>query len=87
MKTHFESVVLRLDVIHSFIATREGSCSVCGLPGHLGGLMSVPGVARALLLHRVRRVSPLRPRQVPLVRVPTRPQPICFLLREVPRVK
>ena len=45
MKTHFESVVLRLDVIHSFIATREGSCSVCGLPGHLGGLMSVPGVA------------------------------------------
>ena len=44
MKTHFESVVLRLDVIHSFIATREGSCSVCGLPGHLGGLMIVPGV-------------------------------------------
>ena len=45
MKTHFESVILRLDVIHSFIATREGSCSVCGLPGHLGGLMIVPGVA------------------------------------------
>ena len=45
MKTHFEAVILRLDVIRSFIATREGSCSVCGLPGHLGGLMSVPGVA------------------------------------------
>ena len=44
MKTHFEAVNLRLRVIHSFIATREGACIVCGLPGRLGGLMSVPGV-------------------------------------------
>ena len=85
MRTHFESVVLRLDVIHSFIAAREGSCSVCGLPGHLGGLMRVPGATRPILLHRVRRVSPLRTRQVPLVRVPTRPRSVCFLLREVPK--
>lgn len=44
MKTHFEAVNLQLHVIHSFITSREGACDVCGLPGHLGGLMSVPGV-------------------------------------------
>ena len=42
--THFEAVDLRLYVVRSFVATREGACSVCGLPGHLGGLMNVPGV-------------------------------------------
>jgi hypothetical protein len=44
MNTHFEAVNLRLHVIHSFIGTREGACSVCGLPAHLAGLMIVPGV-------------------------------------------
>lgn len=44
MKTHFETVNLQLHVIHSFISTREGACSVCGLLGHIAGLMSVPGV-------------------------------------------
>lgn len=44
MKTHFETVNLQLHVIHSFISTREGACDACGLPGHLGGLMSVPGL-------------------------------------------
>jgi hypothetical protein len=43
MKTHFDAVNLQLHVIHSFISTREGACSVCGLPGHLRGLMGVPG--------------------------------------------
>jgi hypothetical protein len=44
MKTDFEAVNLQLHVIHSFITSREGACDVCGLPGHLGGLMSVPGL-------------------------------------------
>ena len=44
MKTNFEVLNLRLHVIPSFITTHEGACSVCGLPGHLGGLMSVPGL-------------------------------------------
>ena len=44
MKTHFDGVNLRLDIVPSFVATREGSCSVCGFPGHLGGLMRVPGL-------------------------------------------
>jgi len=42
VKTNFEVLNLRLHVIPSFISTREGACSVCGLPGHLGGLMGVP---------------------------------------------
>jgi hypothetical protein len=45
VKTTYETVHLRLDVIRSFITTRQGACIVCGLPGHLNGLMSVPGVA------------------------------------------
>jgi len=44
MKTHFKAVNLQLHVIHSFIATQDGACSICGLPGHLCGLMSIPGV-------------------------------------------
>ena len=44
MKTQFEAVNLQLHVIHSFIATREGACDGCGLPGRVNGLMSVPGV-------------------------------------------
>ena len=44
MKTNFEALNLRLHVIPSFISKREGACSVCGLPGHLSGLMSVPGL-------------------------------------------
>jgi hypothetical protein len=44
LKSHYEAVNLQLHVVHSFISTREGSCCVCGLPGHLGGLMSIPGV-------------------------------------------
>lgn len=44
MKTHYETVNLQLHVIHSFISTREGACRVCGLPGYLAGLMSIPGL-------------------------------------------
>jgi hypothetical protein len=33
----------RFDVIQSFVATREGACDGCGLPGRVDGLMSVPG--------------------------------------------
>ena len=44
MNTHSEAVNLQLHVIHSFITTHEGACAVCGLPGHLGGLMRVPGL-------------------------------------------
>ena len=44
MKTYSQAVNLRLHVIHSFITTREGACGVCGLPGHISGLMSVPGL-------------------------------------------
>jgi len=40
MKTQFEALILQLHVIPSFISKREGACSVCGLPGHLGGLMA-----------------------------------------------
>ena len=43
MKTHSEPVNMRLHVIQSFITTHEGACDACGLPGHFGGLMSVPG--------------------------------------------
>jgi hypothetical protein len=44
MKTNFEALNLRVHVIPSFISKREGAGSVCGLPGHLDGLMSVPGL-------------------------------------------
>jgi hypothetical protein len=44
MNTHSEAMNMQLHVIPSFITTREGACCVCGLPDHLGGLMSVPGV-------------------------------------------
>ena len=42
--TQFEAVNLHLYIVHSFISTREGACTVCGLPGHLAGLMSIPGL-------------------------------------------
>jgi len=44
MKTQFNTMDLRFDVIQSFIATRKGACDSCGLPGRVIGLMSVPGV-------------------------------------------
>ena len=34
-----------IHVIPSFISTHEGVCDICGLPGHISGLMSVPGVS------------------------------------------
>ena len=44
MKRQYETLNLQLHVIPSFISTRDGSCCVCGLPGHLGGLMRIPGL-------------------------------------------
>jgi predicted nucleic acid-binding Zn ribbon protein len=34
----------RIKAIPSFISAHTGVCSLCGLPGDLGGLMSIPGV-------------------------------------------
>ena len=44
MKAMSHRGTMNLGVIQSFITTHEGACDACGLPGHLGGLMSVPGL-------------------------------------------
>jgi hypothetical protein len=44
VRTISAPVTMDLGVIQSFITTHEGACDVCGLPGHLSGLMSVPGI-------------------------------------------
>jgi hypothetical protein len=44
LKSQYESLKVQLHVIRSFMATREGSCCVCGFPGHVAGLMIIPGL-------------------------------------------